>query len=92
MQATADGAAAFGYTGYMGASSTDIIASARNAVQFGPGTNAQQASLAVGDMSGTGLRLIAAGAPATPVNGDFWQVGGSIYCRTGGVTKNLDAI
>lgn len=69
-----------------------IVASAVNANQFGPGTNAQPDSLAVGDMAGTGLRLIAAGAPATPVNGDFWQANGSIYCRTGGVTKNLDLI
>lgn len=64
-----------------------ITASATNAVQFGPGTNALADSLQVG---GAGLRLKGtAGAPATPQNGDQWVSGGFVYIRSNGVSVQI---
>lgn len=67
-----------------------ITASATNATQLGPGTNALADSLQVGS---AGLRLKGTtGAPGTLQDGDVWVSGGSVFVRTGGVTKNLDAV
>lgn len=63
-----------------------ILAQTTNAVQFGPGTNALASSLAVGDISGTGIRIAGGGAPGTPVDGDVWKASGDISFRSNGVT------
>lgn len=63
-----------------------IVASATNAAQFGPGTNALATSLAVGDISGTGIRIAGGGAPGTPVDGDIWKASGDISFESNGVT------
>jgi hypothetical protein len=79
IQATALGAFAHG-----SATDTDIIASAVNAAQFGPGTNALADSLKVGN---AGLRLKGTtGAPAAPQNGDIWVESGYVVIRSNGVT------
>lgn len=67
--ASADGAFAVGDTNY----TASIIASAVNAAQFGPGTNAQADSMQIGS---AGLRLKGTtGAPTTKQNGDHWMGG-----------------
>lgn len=82
IQATAAGAFAVGY-----AYQTNIIASAANAVQFGPGTNALANSLQVGS---AGIRLKGtSGAPGTPQNGDMWVNGGFVYIRSNGVSVQI---
>ncbi len=79
------GSFAYGYTD--GNLIDDIIASANNAAQFGPGTNAITDNLQVG----TGLSLY--GKPSNPPtlrNGMLWQDGSNIYARINGVSKQLD--
>jgi len=77
--ASANGAGAFGYT-----AGSNIIASAENAFQFGPGTNAQANSLQVG----TQMRLKGTtGAPASALhNGDIWVNNNYVYIRSNGVS------
>ena len=83
--ASAEGSSAIGF-----ANGTSILASVANAVQYGMGSNSLADSFKVGDgcwMKGS------LGAPASPVDGQFWRsVGGALYCRTGGLTKNLSNI
>ena len=62
------------------------MASATNSAQFGPGTNALADSLAVGDMTGSGIRIAGTGAPGTPVDGDIWKASGDLNFRSNGVT------
>lgn len=82
IQATGRGSFAFGR-----ADTEAIVASAANAAQWGPGTNALADSLKVGV---AGLRLKGTtGAPGAPVDGDFWVAGGNVYVRSGGATQNL---
>lgn len=83
--ASAEGAQAHGF-----ADGVDIVASAVNAFQFGIGTNGLADSLKVG----VGIHFKGSlGAPASPADGQFWGVvGGDVYVRTGGVTKNLSNI
>ena len=76
--ASANGAFAFGYSGY---GYGNIIASANNAVQFGPGTNTQTDSLSVG----TKIRLKGTtGVPGTPRNGDIWEASNYVYIQSNG--------
>lgn len=63
-----------------------IVANQTNGFQFGPGTNALATSLAVGDISGTGIRVAGGGAPGTPVDGDVWKASGDINFRSNGAT------
>jgi len=72
------------------AANATISASATNSVQFGIGTNAIAGSLQVGDTT-NGLRFISGGTTSTIV-GSFWTDGTDVFCRTGGVTKNLTNI
>ena len=82
IQATANGAFAQGTS-----TTTSIIASAINAAQFGPGTNAQPDSLSVG----TGIRIKGTtGAPVTPRDGDLWVASTAVNIRTVGVNLNLN--
>jgi hypothetical protein len=72
------------------ATAGNILASATNSIQFGPGTNSLADSLQIGN---AGIRIKGtAGAPGTMQDGDIWFASGSVYVRTGGVTKNLDAV
>lgn len=83
--ASAPGAVAIG-AAYV----ADIEATAQNAQQFGEGTNTLADSMQIGS---AGLRLKGtAGAPGAPQNGDFWVASGSVYCRTGGISKKLTDI
>lgn len=87
MSVTGKGSAVFGY-----AQGADIIASANNAFQFGPGTNSIANSLQVG-AAGAGVHLHGGGAPGAPVNGDIWLDGsGNVMVRTGGASKNLSNV
>ncbi len=75
--------------GYAGPGAV-IDALADNAVQFGPGINAQPDSLQVG---AAGLRLKGTtGAPGALQNGDFWVSAGFVYLRSNGVTRKIDGI
>lgn len=81
ISATGPGSMAVGYT-----DGDEITASAAGAVQFAPGVNAVANSLAVG----TGLRLHADGAPASPRNGDIWVDGsGNVVVRSGGASVTI---
>lgn len=93
ISATGMGAMAFGSTwAGDGFSYGDIAATARNAVQFGIGTNAVPDSVAVGD-GGLRFRGRASDAPADLRNGDVWvDASGDVCVRTGGVTKNLTTV
>lgn len=84
---TASGDGSFAWGDSTGAA---IVASATNAVQLGEGTNNVADSLQVGDTT-NGLRLLAQGTTSTTV-GSFWTDGTDVFCRTGGVTKNLTNI
>ena len=78
---TASGLGSFAVGESAGAS---IVASATNAAQFGPGTNALADSLQVGT---AGLRMKGTtGAPGTPQNGDMWLANSYVYIRSNGVT------
>lgn len=82
--ASAYGSFAFGYA--MGG--TDVVASAINSVQFGPGTNSIADSLRVG----TGIRLFGIGGatPGVLANGDIWLDGdGHVKVRSNGATVSL---
>lgn len=83
---TASGRGSFAQ-GYAGAAG-NIIASAANAVQFGPGTNAEPDSVRVG---AAGLHFNGVTGPFAGgyANGQFWIVGGNVYVRSGGISKNL---
>jgi len=82
IQSTAQGSFAVGY-----AKNTTIAATAINAAQFGPGSNALADSLQVGS---AGIRLKGTtGAPATPQNGDIWVNAGYTYIRSNGVSKKI---
>jgi len=83
IQANAYGAFAFGY-----ASSSDIQATATNAIQFGPGSNGEADTLSVGGgirIKGTG------GAPAAPRNGDIWVYSNYVYIRSNGSSVKVVA-
>jgi hypothetical protein len=61
-----------------------ISAQAANAVQFGPGTNAEPLSLQVG----SGI-MILGGVPGTPANGMIWLDAGVVKVRSNGSTVSL---
>ena len=80
---TASGAYSFvaGYT---------AVASSSQSMQLGTGTNTLADTVQIG---AGGLRFkMTTGVPGALQNGDMWVSGGSVYVRTGGVTKNLDSI
>ena len=77
--ASGNGSGAFGY-----ALNTTISATASNAFQFGPGTNALANVLKVGS-AGISFKGTT-GAPAAPANGEFWVNNSYIYARSNGVT------
>lgn len=78
------GAFAQGYAG-----SGVIEATAANAVQFGPGTNAEADSL----QTGSGIRIFGTTSPpGTPKNGDIYTDGTDVFIRTGGAWKNASNI
>ena len=81
IQATGEGSFAHGF-----AEDTDILASAENSAQWGPGVNDQEDSLSVGigpRFKGT------SGAPTTPRNGDMWIDAGDVIIRSGGVNVTI---
>lgn len=82
--ASAKGAFAFGAT-----TTGSVVASAINATQFGPGTNALADSLKVG---GTFRFKGTTGAPGTPADGDMWFGAGftTLYVRLAGVTRSVN--
>jgi hypothetical protein len=81
--ATASGAFAVGL-----AAGTDIIASAANAAQFGPGTNAEASSLQVGN-GGVRLSGITDGV-VTKQNGDIWvAASGHVFVHGNGVDVQI---
>lgn len=83
--ASGDGSFACGST-----STGDIEATVENAVQFGPGTNADVDSVKIGT---AGIHFKGTtGTFAGYANGQFWMNGGNIYCYTGGVVKSLTSI
>lgn len=96
--AVALGAAIYAAGGYVSASGEgslaqgsayggNVIASARNAVQFGPGTNPDADSVRIGTagihMKGT------VGAFGAYANGQFWIANGNVYCYSGNAVQNL---
>ena len=86
---TADGAGAHCAFAWGLADTAAIVASAKNATQFGPGTNAQADSLSVG----TGPRLKGTdGAPSTPRNGDIWVASGYIYMHSNSTTQKITGV
>lgn len=86
INASGKAALAFGYC-YASGAAASIVASGKGSVQFGPGTNAVDNSLAVG----AALRLNGpVGTPGALRNGDVWVgVGGHLYARGNGATVQL---
>ena len=81
---SANGSMAFG-----NAVNASILATAAGAIQFNPGTNNRANSLRIGG----GLWFMGSiGTPSTPSNGMMWVANNNVYVRTGGVTKNMNAI
>lgn len=83
---TASGIASFAFGN---ADTAAITASAQNAVQFGPGSNAQTDSLQVGGL-GSGIRLLGTGAlPSVNANGGIRNNGGVVTIRSANVDVNF---
>jgi hypothetical protein len=69
---------------------TPCTASGTNAVQFGPGTNAQIDSLQVG-IAGTGIAIKGTnGAFTTPANGQIYTVSGDVRIRSNAHDVSVD--
>lgn len=69
------------------ATGASILASAENAVQFGPGTNSQALSLKIG--GSTGIRINGNGAPSAKQNGDIWVASGYVYIHSNSVDVKI---
>lgn len=81
IHASGTGAFAQGYADH-----ATIAATAANAVQFGPGTNALADSLQIG----TGIQIIGiVGANSSPANGQIWREGNVVKIRSNGATVSL---
>jgi len=65
-----------------------ITASARNAVQLGPGVNAEADSLRVG-VAGIHFKGTAGVFGGGYADGQFWIDNGNVYCYSGGAVQNL---
>ncbi len=71
------------------AAAGDIVASAINSCQFGPGTNALADTFQIGN---GGVRFKGTtGAPSALQNGDIWVASGYLYFRTNGVSVKMVA-
>jgi len=77
IHSSGDGSFVQGYAG-----TANVIASAHNSVQFGPGTNNTPYSLKVME----GPKLVSAGKPAAVSNGDLWvDLDGYLWGHSNGV-------